>query len=97
MSFGVEGGATHISNGPHGAVGLFLLKRSAKAINAGVAVYPKRASAVLHGVSIVENQDRWCGELREHIAHDGCHARREEKNYRLLENGRDWSNPFGHI
>ena len=41
MSFRVEVSADNVSNGPHGAVGLFLLWFSAKAGNAGVAVHPR--------------------------------------------------------
>ena len=74
MPFRDEGTVANISSGPHGAIGLFLLERSVKAVNAGVAVYPKRVGDVLHGALIGEDQDRWSGDLREHVTHDGFHA-----------------------
>ena len=84
MSYRDGGSVAYIGNGPHGAVGLFLRFRSAKTIDAGVAVHPQRAGAVLHGVPVGE-EDRWSGEFREHVTHDGFHARRERKFDALLE------------
>ena len=37
--------------------------------------------------------ERWV--LRACHAHDGFHGRREQKNDALLEEGGDYSNPFG--
>ena len=97
MSFRVDGSAVNKGDGHHGAVGLFLLKRSGKPIDAGVAVHPKRAGAVLHGVPAQQDQGRWSGELREHVTHDGSRDRRQQNCGTLLEESSDWSNPFGHI
>ena len=44
-----------------------------------------------------EDQDQWSSDLRQHVTHIGFHARRERKIDALLEEGRNWSNPFGHI
>lgn len=43
MSFRVDGNASNIDDGLHGAVGLFVLKRCGQANNASVAVHSDRA------------------------------------------------------
>ena len=66
-SFLVEGSAAETGDEPHGAVELLLLKCSAKAIDAGVAVHRERAGVVVHGDPIGEDQDRWSGEVCEQV------------------------------
>ena len=61
MSFRIGGSVVNIGDGLHGALELLLFKRSTEAIDAGNAVHPERAGAVLHGVLIGEDQDWWSG------------------------------------
>ena len=90
-SFRVEGSAANLSDGPHGAVGLLLPKRTSKPIDVAVAVHPERAGAVLHGVPVWEDQDLWSSELCGHATHDGFHGRCEQKIDALLDASDDWS------
>lgn len=76
--FRVKGSTANIGDGSHGTVGLSLVKCSTKAIDAGVALHPEGARAVLHGVPIREEQDRRSGEFCEQATHDGLHVRCEQ-------------------
>ena len=57
----------------------------------------KGRGAVFHRVPIGEDQNRWSGELCERVTHDGFQGRRKQNFDAQLEEGCDWSNPFGHI
>ena len=61
------------------AMGLLLVKSSAKSIDAGVTVHGERARVVSDSVPVEEDQDVRSRELGECGAHDGFHGGHERK------------------
>ena len=84
-----------ISDGPHGAVRLLLLRCIAKTVDARVAVHVERAGAVGQGVLVGEDQKGAAASSARIFAHCCFHGWRELNLDSLLEGGRDRVDPPG--